>query len=173
MARGGPQPSELHRGREAGRTGASSPSNPTTERWIVNWLWTVRSSDGGMNGLEFCRSFTAGDLRHVLVHAAPSQMELEVRTEDGALVAGGRAERTEDYSPITELRLDGDGIHRREIWPTDDHLGLPVLLPGGEVGVLTAWRHADDHTWWQWSVEFSNHRDRPADWQPPEGQLRR
>jgi hypothetical protein len=139
----------------------------------MNWLWTIRSGDGGMNGLEFCRALTAGDLRHVLVHAAPGEAEIEVRAENGELVASGRAERTEDYSPITELRLDGSDIHRREIWPTDDHLGLPVLLPGGEVGVLTAWRHDDDHQWWQWSVEFSNHRDRPADWQPPGDDLRR
>ena len=27
------------------------------------------------------------------------------------------------------------------MWPDDDLLGLPVLLPGGEVGVLTHWEH--------------------------------
>jgi hypothetical protein len=139
----------------------------------MNWYWSIRSSDGGMNGLEFCRSQTAGDLRHVLLHAAPSSAEVEVRTAEGELVARGTAERADDYSPITELRLDGTAVERREIWPTDEHLGLPVLLPGGEVGVLTAWRHADDRSWWQWSVEFANHRDQPADWQPPDGRLRR
>jgi hypothetical protein len=135
----------------------------------MNWYWSIRSSDGGMNGLEFCRALTAGDLRHVLLHAAPSHAEVEVRTDEGELVVSGTAERSDDYSPITELRLIGSAIERREIWPTDEHLGLPVLLPGGEVGVLTAWRHADDRSWWQWSVEFSNHRERPADWQPPDG----
>ncbi|MHB1928237.1 MAG: PIG-L family deacetylase [Acidimicrobiales bacterium] len=58
-------------------------------------------------------------------------------------------------------------ITRSEVWPDEDHHGLPVLLAGGEVGVLTAWRHSDDHSWWQWSVEFSNHTGRPADWAPP------
>jgi hypothetical protein len=58
------------------------------------------------------------------------------------------------------------------MWPTDEHIGLPVLLPGGEVGVLTAWRNDDARTWWQWSVEFSNHTGRPADWAPPDGKLR-
>jgi hypothetical protein len=139
----------------------------------MNWTWSIRSGDGGMNGLEFCKALTAGDLRRVLVHAAPAHAQVEVRADNGELVASGRPERTGDYSPMTELRLDRDGIRREEVWPSEDHIGLPVLLPGGEVGILTAWRNADDHMWWQWSVEFSNHRDRPPDWQPEGGMLRR
>jgi hypothetical protein len=139
----------------------------------VNWIWSIRSGDGGMNGLEFCRALTAGDLRQVFVHAAPGQAQIEVITDGGELVASGRPERTGDYSPMTELRLEGSEIRRAEIWPSEEHLGLPVLLPGGEVGVLTAWRHADDRSWWQWEVEFSNHRDRPPDWKPEGGRLRR
>jgi hypothetical protein len=139
----------------------------------VNWTWSVRSGDGGMNGLEFCKSLTAGGLTRVLVHAAPSQAQIEVVADEGQVVARGRPAREGDYSPITELVLEDREIRRAEIWPTDEHLGLAVLLPGGEVGVLTAWRHAPDRSWWQWSVEFSNHTDRPADWSPPEGKLRR
>jgi hypothetical protein len=90
------------------------------------------------------------------------QAEIEVVADNGDLIASGRPQRTGDYSPITELVLNGGEIRRREVWPTDEHLGLAVLLPGGEVGVLTAWRNAEDHSWWQWSVEFSNHRERPA-----------
>ena len=139
----------------------------------MNWTWSIRSGDGGMNGLEFCRALTAGDLRRVLVHAAPGKAEIEVVADNGDVIASGRPQRIGDYSPITELVLDGAEIRRREVWPTDEHLGLPVLLPGGEVGVLTAWRNADDRSWWQWSVEFSNHRERPADWEPANSQLRR
>jgi hypothetical protein len=139
----------------------------------MNWFWSIRSGDGGMNGLEFARCLTAGDLRRVLVHAAPGQAQVEVRADDGELVAQGHVDREGEYSPITELTLTGDAISRREVWPDEDHLGLPVLLPGGEVGVLTAWRHAEDRSWWQWSVEFSNHTERPQDWSPPDGALRR
>ncbi len=139
----------------------------------MNWTWNLRSGDGGMNGLEFARCLTAGDLRRVLVHAAPGQLEIEVVADDDTVVARGAAEREGEYSPITELVLAGDGVERREVWPDDSHLGLPVLLPGGEVGVLTAWRHAEDKSWWQWSVEFSNHKERPADWEPPDSKLRR
>lgn len=52
----------------------------------MNWYWTIRGGDGGMNGLEFCRALTAGELRHVLVHAAPGQAG---RGADGDLVASG------------------------------------------------------------------------------------
>lgn len=32
---------------------------------------------------------------------------------------------------------------------------------------LRRWRHAEDRSWWQWSIEFSNHTGRPDDWAPP------
>jgi hypothetical protein len=57
-------------------------------------------------------------------------------------------------------------LHRAEVWPTEEFHGLPVPLPGGEVGLLQKWHHAEDHSWWRWSVEFSNHTGRPDDWAP-------
>lgn len=139
----------------------------------MNWTWSLRSSDGGMNGLEFARSLTAAGLTRVLVHAAPAKLAVEVVADDGHLVARGEAERQGSYSPMTELTWSDEKFHRSEIWPTEEHQGLPVLLAGGEVGVLTAWRHADDRSWWQWSVEFANHTGRPAGWAPPDGKLKR
>ena len=133
----------------------------------MNWTWSLRSGDGGMNGLEFCRSTTAGGLARVLVHAAPGQLQLEVRADDGTLVAAGQAEREGEYSPMTLVTLDGQTVRRREVWPDNELQGTPVLLAGGEVGILRSWHHADDHSWWRWSVEFSNHTARPADWAPP------
>jgi len=133
----------------------------------MNWTWSLRSGDGGMNGLEFTRALTAGGHRRVLVHAAPADLQVEVIAADGTLVAKGAAQRVVEYSPMTELTLDGRDVRRREIWPSAEHLGLPVLLCGGEVGILLAWQDEDDRTWWRWSIEFSNHRDRPPDWSPP------
>jgi hypothetical protein len=138
-----------------------------------NWMWDLRSGDGGMNGLEFTRSLTAGGLTQVLVHAAPSKLSIEVRTDDGETVAAAELERQGDYSPMTLLRLDGGRLTREEVWPDESLDGTAVLLAGGEVGVLTAWRHGPDHDWWQWSVEFSNHKERPANWRPEGGALRR
>jgi len=119
-----------------------------------------------MNGLEFARATTAGGLRRLLVHAAPAQMSVEVRTDDDRLVARGDADRETDYSPMTVVELEGTAIRRTEIWPDDEHLGLPVFLAGGEVGILKEWQHAEDRSWWRWQVEFSNHKGRPADWSP-------
>ena len=139
----------------------------------MNWTWNLRTRDGGMNGLEFARATTAGGFSRVLVHAAPARLQVEVVAEDDSVVVRADAERDGDYSPITLLQLDGGAVTRTEVWPDAAMHGLPVLLPGGEVGVLTAWEHADDHSWWRWSVEFSNHTGRPSDWQPAGQQLQR
>ena len=139
----------------------------------MNWTWDLRATDGGMNGLEFARCTTASGFSRLLVHAAPAQLRLEVRADDGTLVLQADADRDGDYSPVTLLEVDGGKPRRREVWPEPELYGLPVLLPGGEVGVLTSWEHADDHSWWRWSVEFSNHTGRPADWRPPGQHLQR
>lgn len=135
----------------------------------MNWTWHLRSGDGGMNGLEFARCTTAGGFHRVLVHAAPAQLQLEVRSDDGDVVARGDPRRDGDYSPITLLELADGGVRRSEVWPDPSFYGLPVLVAGGEVGILLHWEHADDRSWWRWRVEFSNHTGRPADW-APEGQ---
>ena len=122
-----------------------------------------------MNGLEFARATTAGDLTTVFVHAAPRTLEVEVRADDGTTVARGTAERDGDYTPMTLLTLDGGTVRRAEVWPADEQLGTTVLLAGGEAGILLRWENADDLSWWRWAVEFSNHEGRPADWTPPEG----
>lgn len=121
-----------------------------------------------MNGLEFARATTAGDLPRLLVHAAPRMLAVEVRSDDGATIARGTVERQGAYTPMTLLVLDGGAVRRDEVWPGDGHAGLPVLLAGGEVGTLLRWENAADRTWWRWAVEFANHEDRPADWSPPE-----
>jgi hypothetical protein len=136
----------------------------------MNWTWSIRSGDGGMNGLEFTKATTAGDFKQVFVHAAPAQLQIEVRrADDDVRVASGEVERDGDYTPMTLLTLNGGAVSRAEIWPSAEHFGLPVLLAGGEVGILRGWEHADDRSWWRWQVEFSNHTGRPDDWSPPAG----
>jgi hypothetical protein len=121
-----------------------------------------------MNGLEFARCTTAGGLRRVLVHAAPAQAQLEIIAADDRVVARGDLDRHGEYTPMTLIELRSATLSRREIWPTEEFYGLPVLLAGGEVGLLQNWHHAEDRSWWRWSVEFSNHTGRPADWAPPD-----
>jgi hypothetical protein len=139
----------------------------------MNWTWTIRSTDGGMNGLEFTRATTAGGFSRVLVHAAPAHAQVEIRNEDDRLVVRGEVDRDADYSPMTLLEITGAQLRRQEVWPDEDLYGLPVLVAGGEVGVLQRWEHAEDRSWWRWSVEFSNHTGRPPDWSPPGQEIRR
>jgi hypothetical protein len=139
---------------------------------VMNWIWDIRSRDGAMNGLEFARCLTAGGFTRVLIHAAPARASVEVSTDEGAMVARGDVDREGEYTPMTLLELDEGQVRRTEVWPDPDLYGIPVLLAGGEVGLLTEWHHAEDHSWWRWSVEFSNHTARPPDWAPP-GQLPR
>jgi hypothetical protein len=59
---------------------------------------------------------------------------------------------------MTRLQRRGDAIEREDRWPVESDLGALVLLPGGEVGTLTAWWNADDGSEWRWLVQFYNHR---------------
>jgi hypothetical protein len=136
----------------------------------MNWTWNIRSNDGAMNGLEFARCTTAGGFTRALIHAAPARAKIEIIDDEDRLVARADLDRLGEYSPMTLVEIDGPTLRRTEVWPTDDLYGLPVLLAGGEVGILQDWQHAEDRSWWQWSIEFSNHTGRPADW-APEGQL--
>jgi hypothetical protein len=132
----------------------------------VNWTWRIRARDGAMNGLEFTSATTASGFSRVLVHAAPAQASVEVSEGGGRIVLRSDADRDGGYTPMTLLEIDGGALRRSEIWPGQEHEGLPVLLAGGEVGVLLGWQHADDRSWWRWTVEFSNHTGRPDDWAP-------
>jgi hypothetical protein len=133
----------------------------------VNWTWNIRTRDGAMNGLEFARCTTAGGLDRVLVHAAPAAASVEVVDAEDRVVARADLDRAGDYSPMTLVELTAGQARRSEVWPDARHLGLPVLLAGGEAGVLTSWEHAPDRSWWRWSIELSNHTGRPPDWAPP------
>lgn len=110
-----------------------------------------------MNGLEFANATTEGDLKRVIIHAAPSQMEIVIETEDGHKVASGTLKHEGEESPMSVVSIDGDRLTREDTWLTPEHVGLVVILPGGEAGVLTRWENAEDRSWWRWSVEFYNH----------------
>ena len=43
--------------------------------------------------------------------------------------------------------------------PGAEHLGLPMLLPGGENGRLVAFEHADDGSTWRYTLEFRGSRE--------------
>lgn len=94
----------------------------------------------------------------LLAHAVPDVITVEVSSQDGLRLAYGRdLERTLE-SPMCRLTRRGGVVTREDIWPTEADYGRPVLLPGGEVGLLVSWWHADDHLEWRWQIELYNSR---------------
>jgi len=92
-------------------------------------------------------------------HAVPDILSIVVRDTANTVVAQGEhLRRTGDRLPMTRLRRNGDRISREDRWPMDSDLGAMVILPGGEVGMLKAWWHAEDGSAWRWTVEFFNRR---------------
>ena len=120
-------------------------------------IWDLWIADTGAMGISFARSRLA--LTDVLlVHAAPVQLNLEVRDDSGEFVARGNDLMRTASTPIARLRRQGSRITREDIWPTEADYGTPVLLPGGEVGILQQWWNDAEHQEWCWRVEFYNHR---------------
>jgi hypothetical protein len=120
-------------------------------------IWDLWFPNAAAQGLPFAR----GRLDHtdiLLVHAAPDTLRVEVRADSGELLAAGQAlERTADR-PMTRLTRDGHRIRREDLWPEAQDIGRPVILAGGEVGILRTWWHAPDGREWRWQLEFYNHR---------------
>ena len=117
-------------------------------------LWYPRAA---ATGLPFARGrLDATD--NLLVHAAPEVLDVAVRDDDGRLLALGKdLKRTADR-PMARLTKRGERIEREDLWPEQADLGRPVILPGGEVGILLDWWNAADGSGWRWRVEFYNHR---------------
>jgi len=121
-------------------------------------IWELRNPDGGSTGLEFARGRMEHH-EHVLGHALPERVDVDVTAEDGGLIARGTELEHEAVTPMSRLDLTPDGgIERTNVWPDESDLGKPVILPGGEVGILREWWNADDHSAWRWVIELSNHR---------------
>jgi hypothetical protein len=120
-------------------------------------IWDLWYPDAAAQGLSFARGrLAATDV--LLVHAAPEMLDVAVRGDDGEVLAqGNRLARTAER-PMARLTVRDGQIAREDLWPTDDDLGRPVILPGGEVGILLGWWNADDESEWRWQVEFYNHR---------------
>jgi hypothetical protein len=120
-------------------------------------IWDLWYPNAAAQGLPFARGrLDATDV--LLVHAAPEHLRVEVRDDDGNLLArGDQLQRTADR-PMARLTRQGSSISREDRWPEPEDIGRPVILPGGEVGILMTWWNADDGSEWRWQVEFYNHR---------------
>jgi hypothetical protein len=120
--------------------------------------WDLWYPEAAATGLPFARGRL--DPADVLwVHSAPEVLAVAVRDDQGQIVAQGEnLRRTGPQLPMTRLWLEGARVRREDRWPRAADLGALVILPGGEVGTLRAWWHADDGSEWRWQIEFYNHR---------------
>jgi hypothetical protein len=120
-------------------------------------FWTVRYPFAASTGIEFARGRLA-PTEMLLVHAAPDAISVDVHdAETSALVASGTdLLRRGSATPMTRLVLVGSAIRRDDVWPADSDLGTPVLLAGGEVGILESWWNAEDLRSWEWTLRLRN-----------------
>ena len=120
-------------------------------------VWDLRINGVGALGAPFARG-RMDAASTVLVHAAPQVLDVSVHDDSGNVVAAGASlTRTAD-TPIARLRVHGATIEREDVWPTEADTGTPVILMGGEIGVLQRWWNSDDRQEWRWSIELYNHR---------------
>jgi hypothetical protein len=123
----------------------------------MHQTWDLWYPHAGARGLPFARGrLRATDV--LLAHALPDVIDVEVRDDEGRLLARGAGLPRSADTPIARLVRTGSGITRVDLWPDADDIGRPVILAGGEVGILTAWWNGPDGSEWRWSVEFYNHR---------------
>ena len=119
--------------------------------------WEIWYPKAGATGMLFARGRVDAGFDTMLVHAAPYVLSALVRGDGQTRAEGSDLPATAD-TPIARLTRRGDRIEREDIWPGPAELGLPVLLSGGEVGILKQWWHAEDHSEWRWQIELYNHR---------------
>ena len=120
-------------------------------------IWDLWYPDAAAQGMPFARGrLDAVDV--LLVHAAPDLLDVAVRDDAGRLLAEGKRLARTAERPMARLTVCGERIERDDLWPSDEDIRRPVILPGGEVGVLLQWWNADDGSEWRWRVEFYNRR---------------
>jgi len=120
-------------------------------------IWDLWYPNAAATGLSFARGrLDASD--RLWVHAAPDVLDVDVRTDDGELIARGKGLTRIADRPMTLLYLRGGSIEREDRWPEERDPGFPVIFPGGEVAILKTWSHAADESEWRWTVELYNHR---------------
>lgn len=120
-------------------------------------IWDLWIPDVAAVGISFSRGrLDATDV--LLVHAAPEKLTVEVLDDNGALLARSADLPRTANTPMARLRRQGNQVTREDFWPTASDYGLPVILAGGEVGILQQWWNDPEEQQWRWQLEFYNHR---------------
>jgi hypothetical protein len=120
-------------------------------------IWDLWYPQAGATGISFARG-RLEETNILLVHAPPSTLTVELRSEDGRRLAYTQDLAQTADRPIARLTVQGETIIREDLWPGESDIGKLIILPGGEVGKLIQWWNAEDDSEWRWQVEFYNHR---------------
>ncbi len=120
-------------------------------------VWDLWIADVGATGISFARG-RLNSTETMIVHAAPEKLNVEVRNDAGTVLAQGQDLARTTNSPMAILRIQGNTITREDFWPTEGDYGTPVIVAGGEVGILQRWWNDSQQQEWRWSIEFYNHR---------------
>lgn len=115
--------------------------------------WAVETSRDGERWRFFGKGWTLPG-EPLLLHGVPRLVRFRRADEDGDWCEPLERDGSE---PMTFLRLDSPA--RQELWPGPEHVGLPVLLPGGETGRLLRFEHAEDGSSWTYALEFRGARE--------------
>lgn len=113
--------------------------------------WIVETSKDGERWRFFGRAWKEPG-EPVLLHAVPRFVRVR---PDGDPTWRDPLESSADM-PVTMLNME-DGT-RQELWPDTTHLGLPMLLPGGEIGRLLRFDHEAELGRWTYVLEFRGSR---------------
>ncbi len=117
----------------------------------VDECWIVETSKDGERWRFFGKAWKQPD-GAILLHAAPRYVRYRRIDDEGWRDVPERA----GEQPMTLLGSE-EGT-REELWPTDEHLGLPVVLPRGEEGRLPRFERQDDPIRWTYVLEFRGRR---------------
>ena len=109
--------------------------------------WAIETSPDGQKWRAMGTAWTYPD-EPLLVHAASKFLRFR-STESQEWV--GPLERT-GFECMAFIDLIEHT--RRDLFPGDEHLGLPVFLPGGEAGRLLRFEVAPDGYSWTYALEF-------------------
>ncbi len=115
--------------------------------------WVVESSRDGERWRRLGTGWTLAE-EPLLVHGASTF--LRFRSADQTQPDWSPPLERTGNEPIALLELEAQT--RQEVWPGEEHLGLPVLLPGGEVGRLLRFDHSPEGDEWTWALEFRGSR---------------
>jgi hypothetical protein len=117
--------------------------------------WAVETSKDGERWRFFGKAWKSPG-EPVLMHAPVRYVRFRrlLPTEEAGWSDPLEAELT---TPMCIVRMEART--REDVWPGPEHLGLPMLLPGGEVGRLRDFEHAEDGSSWRYTLEFRGARE--------------